>query len=60
VPRRTLERRETIARVFCALARVADPEHRALVRRWVDRWDLREHRAEAAALGYVELGGEGG
>lgn len=56
MPRRDFDRRAEIARTFCALA--GSPERRAVVLRQVAAWDRREALDVAAALGYLELGGE--
>lgn len=55
-----LERRLRIAGWFCQLAGVTDRRHRALVVRWVTRWQQRAELAVDIELGCVDLGGEGG
>lgn len=58
--RRSFERRERIAQGVCSLTGVTAPHERAVVLRLVTRWDWRQARDEAAALGYVDIGGEAG
>lgn len=59
--RRDFNRLAWIARTFCAMGGVShDPRARAWAMRQVAAWDRREARDEAAALGYLDLGGEGG
>lgn len=60
MPRRDVDRRARIARMFCAIAGVTDRRHRARVMRQVVRWDRRGDLAVAVELGCVDLGGEGG
>jgi hypothetical protein len=62
MPRRDFDRRARIARMFCAMlgTQCSGPRWFAIVLRQVAAWDRREARDEAAQLGYLELGGEGG